>query len=223
MGAIGYLPICSGSSNNITYIIPGIGCNVGRIKGPHHHFEIGRATISKSWNVGEGAWPPPMKSLAIDAILRTLHVEFKYQKCLDWTLWYILFKLSLKERRHQHWLHGKKWNPNHKVLENLKSFYFQIFFQILFFFMVIFCRFGYFPAFKLPDPQSPALYCPQCPKFCYRISTADLVIQKNFNISLTPSPSDIWNYQRNHYNVQHMMAHSSDIHYNQGWVVPFWG
>ena len=125
MGAIGYLPICSGSSNNITYIIPGIGCNVGRIKGPHHHFEIGRATISKSWNVGEGAWPPPMRSLAIDAILRTLHVEFKYQKCQDWTLWYILFKLSLKERRHQHWLHGKKWNPNHKVLENLKSFYFQ--------------------------------------------------------------------------------------------------
>ena len=100
--------------------------------------------------------------------------------------------------------------------------------------MVILCRFGYFPTFKLPDPHAPALDCPQLdgllplvytgqPKFCYRISTADLVIQKNFNISLTPSPRDIWNYQHNHYNIQHMIHYSSDIHYNQGQVVPFWG
>ena len=86
----------------------------------------------------------------------------------------------------------KKMKSKSQSFGKFKEFLFsKIFFQILFFFMVIFCRFGYFPAFKLPDPQSPALDCPQCPKFRYRISTEDLVIQKNFNISLTPSPSDI--------------------------------
>ena len=91
-----------------------------------------------------------------------------------------------------------------KMKSKSQSFgkYKEFLFSNTFFFMVILCRFGYFPTFKLPDPHAPALDCPQLdgllplvytgqPKFCYRISTADLVIQKNLNISLTPSPRDI--------------------------------
>ena len=73
----------------------------------------------------------------------------------------------------------------------------EFLFSNTFFFMVILCRFGYFPTFKLPDPHAPALDCPQLDGLLPLVYTGQpkfqliQIIQKNFNISLTPSPRDI--------------------------------